>query len=129
MDVVSDLLTRIRNAQMMRKSVVRSPVSSERLGIIKVLLDEGYVNSYQLVEDGTAFKKVEIELKYDGNEPVITEIVRISKPGRRVYTSVKNIKPVKNGLGISILSTNKGIMSDTKARMLAVGGEVICTVF
>ncbi len=129
MDVVSDLFSRIRNAQMMRKKKVISPVSSERLNILKVLLNEGYISAYDLVEDGTAFKKVEIELKYDGNEPVIQEIKRISKPGRRVYTSVKNIKPVKNGLGINILSTNKGILSETEARKLSVGGELICTVF
>ena len=129
MDVVSDLFTRIRNAQMMRKKSVMSPVSSERLNILKVLLNEGYIKAYDLVEDGTAFKKVEIELKYDGNEPVITEIKRVSKPGRRVYTSVKDIKPVKNGLGINILSTNKGILSETEARKQSVGGELICTVF
>ena len=129
MDVIGDLLTRIRNAQMIRKAYVMSPISSERLNILDVLKKEGYIAGYDIVEDGTAFKKIKVEMKYDGDEPVISEIKRVSKPGRRIYSSISRIKPVKNGLGISIVSTSKGIMSDTEARKLNVGGELICTVF
>ena len=129
-DAIGDLITRIRNAQMRRSAYVFSPVSSVRLGILKVLLEEGYIEGYDLVDcDRSSFKQVKIKLKYDGNDAVISEIKRLSKPGRRVYSPISKIKSVKNGLGINILSTNQGIMSDMEARKRSIGGELLCTVF
>ena len=129
-DSLSDLITRIRNAQMVGKKTVDSPLSSERCGVLKVLLDEGYIRGYSVIDSqGDNFKKIRIELKYNDNSPVIVEIKRISKPGRRVYSSIKDLPLIKNGLGINILSTNKGVLSDIEARKLSVGGEVICSVF
>ena len=97
--------------------------------VLDVLADEGYIRGYHLVEKPGAFPEFEVELKYFDGQPVIVEISRVSKPGRRVYSSIKDLKPVKNGLGISILSTPKGVMSDTAAREANVGGEVICRVY
>lgn len=129
-DSVSDLLTRIRNAQMIGKKFVESPMSLERRGVLQVLFDEGYIAGFSVVEGkNSSFKILRVELKYNENGPVIAEIKRISKPGRRVYSSIKNLPLIKNGLGISILSTNKGILSDVEARKMLVGGEVICSVF
>ena len=127
-DPVGDLLTRIRNAQMRNKSKVTSPSSKLRESLLEVLKNEGYIRGYAVVEkDGRS--ELEIELKYFDVEPVIREIERVSKPGRRVYTSVKNMPRINNGLGVTIVSTPKGVMADHDARDANVGGEILCTVF
>jgi len=129
-DSISDLVTRIRNAQMAFKKTVDSPISRTREDLVKVLLNEGYIRGYTIVEcEKTKHKILRIELKYFEGNPVISEIKRISKPGRRVYSSIKDLAFVKNGLGINILSTDRGIMSDTEARKQSIGGEIICSVF
>lgn len=127
-DPLGDMLTRIRNAQMRKKTKVTTPGSRLRERVLDVLQAEGYIRGYsQLEEDGKA--ELEIELKYYDGQPVIREIERVSRPGRRVYASVRNIPRVSNGLGVSILSTPKGVMSDAEARDQNVGGEVLCRVF
>ncbi len=127
-DPIGDLLSRIRNAQMRNKSKVTSPNSRLRESVLDVLKNEGYIRSYAVVEkDGHS--EIEIELKYFDGEPVIREIERVSKPGRRVYTSVKNMPRINNGLGVTIVSTPKGVMADHDARDANVGGEILCTVF
>lgn len=127
-DPVGDMLTRIRNAQMRGTGKVYSPASRMRVRVLEVLQGEGYIRGFAEIEkDG--HKTLEIELKYYDGTPVIQEIKRISKPGRRVYSSVGDIPLVRNGLGISILSTSKGVMSDNVARNENVGGEIICRVF
>jgi len=127
-DPVGDLLSRIRNAQMRNKSKVSSPSSKLRESILEVLKSEGYIRGYAVVErEGRS--EIEIELKYFDGEPVIREIERISKPGRRVYASVRNLPRINNGLGVAIVSTPKGVMADHDARDANVGGEVLCTVF
>jgi small subunit ribosomal protein S8 len=127
-DPLGDMLTRIRNAQMRKKSKVSTPSSRLRGNVLDVLQAEGYIRGYSTVElNGQA--EFEIELKYYDGQPVIRDIERISKPGRRVYASVKNIPRVMNGLGVSILSTPQGVMSDSDARDKNVGGEVLCRVF
>jgi len=127
-DPLGDLLARIRNAQMRNKGSVTSPNSKLRESVLEVLKTEGYIRGYTVVErEGRA--QIEIELKYFDGEPVIREIERISKPGRRVYTSVKNLPRINNGLGVAIVSTPKGVMADHEARDANVGGEVLCTVF
>ena len=127
-DPLGDLLTRIRNAQMRNKSKVSSPNSRLRESVLEVLKVEGYIRGYAVVEkDGRS--EIEIELKYFDGEPVIREIERVSKPGRRVYTSVKNMPRINNGLGVTIVSTPKGVMADHDARDANVGGEILCTVF
>ena len=128
-DPIADMLTRIRNAQMRGKSKVATPASRIRGSVLDVLESEGFIRGYAAVEHGSGKSEFEIELKYYEGEPVIREISRVSKPGRRVYAGVKNLPTVYNGLGISILSTPKGVMSDGEARTQNVGGEVICTVF
>jgi small subunit ribosomal protein S8 len=127
-DPLGDLLARIRNAQMRNKSKVSSPNSRLRESVLGVLKNEGYIRGYTVVErDGRS--EIEIELKYFDGEPVIREIERVSKPGRRVYTSVKNMPRINNGLGVTIVSTPKGVMADHDARDANVGGEILCTVF
>jgi small subunit ribosomal protein S8 len=127
-DPLGDLLTRIRNAQMRNKNKVSSPNSRLRESVLEVLKSEGYIRGYAVTErDGRS--EIEIELKYFEGEPVIREIERISKPGRRVYTSVKNLPRINNGLGVAIVSTPKGVMADHDARDANVGGEILCTVF
>ena len=128
-DPLSDLIARIKNAAMRKRSSLRTPASKLRQRVLDVLQDEGYIRGYSLVEEPGEFPQFEIELKYFDGEPVIAEIARVSKPGRRVYSSIRDLKPVKNGLGISILSTPKGVMSDNAARDANVGGEVICRVY
>jgi small subunit ribosomal protein S8 len=123
------MIARIRNAAMRKRSKVSTPASVLRGRVLEVLQSEGYIRGYALVEKPGTFAEYEIELKYFDGEPVIVEIARVSKPGRRVYSSVKDLKPVKNGLGISILSTPKGVMSDNAARDINVGGEVLCRVY
>jgi small subunit ribosomal protein S8 len=127
-DPLGDLLTRIRNAQMRNKSKVSSPNSKLRERVLEVLKAEGYIRGYAVVEREDR-SEIEIELKYFDGEPVIREIERISKPGRRVYTSVRNLPRINNGLGVAIVSTPKGVMADHDARDANVGGEILCTVF
>ncbi|WOR13929.1 30S ribosomal protein S8 [Hyphomonas sp. FCG-A18] len=127
-DPLGDMLTRIRNAQMRGMDKVITPASKLRARVLDVLQAEGYIRGYAEVEkDG--HKNIEIELKYFDGTPVISEIRRVSKPGRRVYSSKSDIPLVRNGLGISILSTSKGVMSDNVARSENVGGEILCRVF
>jgi small subunit ribosomal protein S8 len=128
-DPIGDMLARIRNAQERGKSKVTTPASRLRERVLEVLQNEGFIRSFATVQQGTAKAEIEIELKYFDGAPVIREIQRVSKPGRRVYASVTTMPTVYNGLGISILSTPKGVMSDAEARSQNVGGEVICTVF
>jgi small subunit ribosomal protein S8 len=126
-DPLGDLLTRIRNAQRRGKSTVSSPASKLRVHVLEVLQREGYIRGFTEVEkDGR--KELDIELKYYDGAPVISEIRRISKPGRRVYSPVRELPLVRNGLGISVLSTPKGVMSDNEARTQNVGGEILCRV-
>ncbi len=128
-DPLGDMIARIRNAAMRKRDKVATPASKMRGRVLEVLQDEGYIRGYTLIEEPGQHPTFEIELKYFDNEPVIAEIARVSKPGRRVYSSIKDLKPIKNGLGISILSTPKGVMSDNAARDANVGGEVLCRVY
>ena len=126
-DPVGDMITRIRNSLMRGKSKCSTPASKLRGRVLDVLADEGYIRGYSELEvDG--FKTFDIELKYFEGDPVIRRISRVSKPGRRVYTSVKSLPQIRNGLGIAILSTPKGVMSDHAARDNNVGGEILCQV-
>ncbi len=128
-DPIGDMIARIKNAATRKRSKVLTPASKMRQRVLDVLQSEGYIRGYSLVQKPGAFPEFEIELKYFDGEPVIAEIHRVSKPGRRVYSAVADLKPVKNGLGISILSTPKGVMSDTAAKDANVGGEVLCQVY
>ncbi len=128
-DPISDLLTRIRNAQERGKAKVSSPASRLRERVLEVLQHEGFIRGFTTVQQGSGKAEIEIELKYFDGAPVIRELQRVSKPGRRVYSSVKSIQRVADGLGVSILSTPKGVMSDHEARTQNVGGEVLCRVF
>jgi small subunit ribosomal protein S8 len=128
-DPLGDMLTRIRNAQMRKTAKVSTPGSRLRQNVLDVLKAEGYIRGYSTVDFSNGRSEFEIELKYFDGQPVIREIVRVSRPGRRVYASVKNIPRVMNGLGVSIISTPKGVMSDAEARDQNVGGEVLCRVF
>ena len=128
-DPLGDLLTRIRNAQMRNKSKVSTPGSKMRARVLDVLKSEGYIRGYAAVEHKDGRSEFEIELKYFDGAPVIREIERISKPGRRVYASVRALPRINNGLGVAILSTPKGVMADHEARDQNVGGEILCTVF
>jgi small subunit ribosomal protein S8 len=127
-DPLGDMLTRIRNASMRGKSTVRTPASKIRKWVLDVLQSEGYIRGYEEVtEDG--HPEIEISLKYFDGQPVIRELRRVSTPGRRVYSGVKEIPQVRQGLGVAIVSTPRGVMSDAQARTANVGGEVLCTVF
>ena len=128
-DPIGDMLTRIRNAQMRGKSTVSTPASKIRGWVLDVLADEGYIRGYEASTDVNGHPTLEIALKYYDGSPVIRELKRVSKPGRRVYMGAKEIPQVRQGLGVSIVSTPKGVMSDAAARSQNVGGEVICTVF
>jgi len=128
-DPLSDLIARIKNANQRKRAKVSTPASTLRRRVLDVLQDEGYIRGYALIETPGEHPTFEIELKYFDGEPVIADIARVSRPGRRVYSSIKDLKPVKNGLGISILSTPKGVMSDSAARSENVGGEVLCRVY
>lgn len=127
-DPVGDLITRIRNAHLRGRSKLTSPASNLRARVLQVLKDEGYIRDFREIESGV-HKELEIELKYYEGAPAIHEIQRVSKPGRRVYSSIKDLRLVRNGLGISILSTPKGVMSDNAARDANVGGEILCEVY
>ena len=128
-DPLGDMLARIRNAAMRSKSTVRSPSSKMRLRVLDVLQDEGFIRGYEVIDSGDNKPEVEISLKYHEGAPAIREMKRVSKPGRRTYTGVSTVPQVRNGLGVAIVSTSKGVMSDAKARAANVGGEVLCTVF
>ncbi|MFM2281539.1 MAG: hypothetical protein RLZZ444_3770 [Pseudomonadota bacterium] len=128
-DPLGDMLTRIRNGVARRKSSVSTPASNLRARVLDVLQAEGYIRGYSKVEFENGKAELNIELKYYEGAPVIRKIDRVSKPGRRVYVSVKSIPQVANGLGITILSTPKGVMADHQAREQNVGGEVLCSVF
>ena len=128
-DPLGDMLTRIRNAQMRKTAKVSTPGSRLRQNVLDVLKAEGYIRGYSTVDFSNGRSEFEIELKYFDGQPVIRDIERVSRPGRRVYASVKNIPRVQNGLGVSIISTPKGVMSDAEARDQNVGGEVLCRVF
>ncbi len=128
-DPIGDMLTRIRNAQMRNKTSVIAPASKLRERVLQVLADEGFIRGFSRTELGDGKSEISIELKYFDGAPVIRRIERVSKPGRRVYASVRNIPTVNNGLGVSILSTPKGVMADHQAREENVGGEVLCQVF
>jgi small subunit ribosomal protein S8 len=128
-DPIADMIARIRNAHMRNKATVTMPASRMRERILQVLADEGYIRGFKRIDLGGGKADIEVELKYFDGKPVIREIRRVSKPGRRVYTSVQDMLLVYNGLGIAILSTSRGVVSDAQAREMNVGGEVICTVF
>ncbi len=128
-DPLGDMLTRIRNASMRGKSTTSSPASKIRTWVLDVLADEGYIRGYEATTDTNGHPAVEISLKYYEGAPVIRELKRVSKPGRRVYVGVKDIPSVRQGLGVSIVSTPQGVMSDASARSANIGGEVLCTVF
>jgi small subunit ribosomal protein S8 len=128
-DPLSDMVARINNAQMRNKSKVSSPASRLRVSVLDVLKNEGFIRGYTSVEHANGRNELEIELKYFDGEPVIREIARVSKPGRRVYASVKSLPRINNGLGVAIVSTPKGVMADHEAREANVGGEILLTVF
>ena len=128
-DPLGDMLTRIRNAQRARHSMCLSPASQLRANVLGVLKREGFIRGYSAEELRPGVARLKIELKYNEGEPVIKEIQRVSKPGRRVYSKIKELPRVYAGLGISILSTPQGVMSDAEARAANVGGEVLCRVF
>lgn len=128
-DPLGDMLTRIRNALGRGKPRVSTPASTLRVRVLEVMKSEGYIRDYSQTDFDNGKSEIEIELKYSEGAPVIREIARVSKPGRRVYVSVKSIPHVSNGLGIAILSTPKGVMADHQAREENVGGEVLCQIF
>ena len=128
-DPLGDMLTRIRNAQRARQSRCIAPASKLRANVLEVLKREGYIRAWQMSEVRAGISNLQIELKYSEGEPAIKEITRVSKPGRRIYSGIKDLPKFYNGLGISILSTPRGVMSDTEARASNVGGEVLCRVF
>jgi small subunit ribosomal protein S8 len=128
-DPIGDMLTRLRNAAMRGKSTVMVPGSKMRIRVLDVLADEGYIRGYESGTDERGHPMIEVSLKYFEGAPAIREMKRVSKPGRRVYMSVNDIPQVRQGLGVSIVSTSKGVMSDANARAANVGGEVLCTVF
>ena len=128
-DPIGDMIARIRNAQMRSKSKVTMPGSKQRERVLEVLKSEGFIRGYASVAHASGRSELEIELKYFDGAPVIREIARVSKPGRRVYASVKALPRINNGLGMAIVSTPKGVMADHDARDANVGGEILCTVF
>ena len=128
-DPIADMITRIRNAQLRTLNTVNIPNSKLRIRILNVLKAEGYISDYKLSSGKEKNKFLLVYLKYHNGIPVIREIARVSKPGRRVYTKAESIPKIKNGLGIAIVSTSMGIMSDNDARLKNVGGEIICRVF
>jgi small subunit ribosomal protein S8 len=128
-DPLGDMLTRIRNAQMRKKQFVLTPNSKLRAWVLDVLKTEGYIRSYDIESSEVGNSSIKVALKYFDGEPVIKELKRVSTPGRRVYMGVEELPRVRQGLGVAIISTSKGIMSDNSARECRVGGEVLCTVF
>jgi len=128
-DPIGDLITRIRNAQQRAKSKVSTPASKLRERVLEVLKTEGYIRGYATIAHDDGRSEIEIELKYFDGAPVIREIARVSKPGRRVYSSAQGLPRINNGLGVAVISTPKGVMADHAARDANVGGEILCTVF
>jgi small subunit ribosomal protein S8 len=128
-DPIGDLITRIRNAQQRAKSKVSTPASKLRERVLEVLKTEGYIRGYATVAHSDGRSEIEIELKYFDGAPVIREIARVSKPGRRVYSSAQGLPRINNGLGVAVISTPKGVMADHAARDANVGGEILFTVF
>ena len=128
-DPLGDMITRIRNGQAAHKNTVSSPASRLRSNVLEVLKREGYIRDYSSVEIRNGITELKIDLKYHEGAPVISEIRRVSTPGRRVYSGIRDLSRVYNGLGISILSTPQGVLSDNEARLANVGGEVLCQVF
>ncbi len=128
-DPLGDMLARIRNAQMRNKSDVKTPASKLRGWVLDVLKSEGYIRGYESITGADGKKEIQVSLKYFDGEPVIRELRRVSTPGRRVYAGVKDIPYVRQGLGVAIVSTPQGVMSDGQARATNVGGEILCTVF
>ena len=128
-DPLGDLLTRIRNGQAARLSAVSSPASKHRINVLDVLIREGYIRDCSVMKKDNGTAELNVELKYLEGQPVIKEIARISKPGRRIYSKISDVPRVYNGLGISILSTPRGVLSDKEALEANVGGELLCRVF
>ena len=128
-DPIGDMITRIRNAQMRMLNNVRIPGSKFREKILDVLKKEGYISDYKIINDSKKIGRLSVDLKYSNGLPVIKEIDRVSKPGRRIYAKATSIPKIQNGLGVAIMSTSKGIMTDDEARTQKVGGEIICKVF
>ena len=128
-DPIGDMITRIRNAQMRSLSSVKIPGSKFRASILDVLKKEGYISDYKFLTDVKDKNSLTVSLKYDNGNPVIKEIKRVSKPGRRIYAKAGSIEKIQNGLGVAIVSTSMGIMSDNDARTKNIGGEIICRVF
>lgn len=127
-DLLSDMIARIKNGQNARLSHIMAPYSKLLVSVLEVLQREGYIMGHEVQEENNK-KSIEIQLKYFEGDPVIRRIKRVSKPGRRTYAPIKKLEPIHNGLGISILSTSSGVMSDYEARMKNIGGEVLCSVF
>ena len=128
-DPIGDMLTRIRNGQNAKKSAVKTPASKLRISVLDALKREGFIRGYEAVESEPGKPEISIELKYYQGNGVIEHVSRVSKPGRRVYSGVKDLPTVRNGLGISVLSTPRGVLSDSEAREANVGGEVLCKVY
>ena len=128
-DPIGDMITRIRNAQMRSLSSVKIPGSKFRASILDVLKKEGYISDYKFLTDVKDKNSLTVSLKYDNGNPVIKEIKRVSKPGRRIYAKATSIPKIQNGLGLAIVSTSKGIMTDNDARNKNIGGEIICRIF
>ena len=126
---IADMLTRIRNSQLRGTSVVSSPASKLRAWVLDFLKDEGYIRGYEKITDEKVFSILQISLKYYEGSPVIRELKRVSKPGRRIFSRAESLPKINNGLGIAIISTPKGVMTDVEARKQKVGGEIICKVF
>ena len=128
-DPLGDMLTRIRNGQRAQKETITCPHSNIRESVCQVLEGEGYIRGYKIVDAGGNKKDLVVELKYDEGQPAIRELKRISKPGRRIYSKIADLQPFYNGLGVSVISTSKGVMADHNARMENIGGEVLCQVY
>ncbi len=128
-DTIGDMITRIRNGQKAGLAFVKTPASILREGVLEVLKNEGYIKGYETTEIRKGIKETKIDLKYFEGEGVIKEIKRVSKPGQRKYFKIADVPPVKNGLGVAILSTSKGVLADYEARKQNIGGEVLCYVF
>lgn len=128
-DPLGDMLTRIRNGQSANMPVINCPHSNLRASVCAVLQDEGFIRGFKVVDTQNNKKDLEIELKYDEGQPVIKELKRVSKPGRRIYSKIKDLQPFYNGLGIAVISTPQGVMADHKARNENIGGEVLCQVY
>ena len=128
-DPIGDMISRIRNAQMRTSNNVAIPNSKFRAKILEILKQEGYISNYKIISDASKKNILHVDLKYNNGMPVIREIKRISKPGRRIYAKASSIPRIQNGLGLAIVSTSKGIMTDNEARNQNIGGEIICRVF